>query len=219
MKSLIKKDFRNNLVPIIGSALGLAIPYTIVICAWFLTAESTRRHLNENLFSASIIGIWVTAVLASVYGGVAFAHERHERFADFLAMMPATRSQIVLSKVIVALSCLVTMVLLNIMVFCVEWNGNRYFFHDLLIALAPVTMMFGVAWFFSSFLDSPAIASAIGIGLTFACFMIVGLITANVSSANPHDVIFAVAVTMAENAIGLAGFIGGTMIYMRRIAP
>ena len=37
----------------------------------------------------------MATILSSVFGGVAFAQERRERSADFLAMLPITRGKIV----------------------------------------------------------------------------------------------------------------------------
>ena len=109
MIALLKKDFRNNLTPIVASVLALMAPYLIAICIWCMT-EPTHRGMGSHwMFAAAIPSFWITAVLAATYGGAAFANERHERSADFLAMMPVTRDQIILSKTLTAFGCIGSM--------------------------------------------------------------------------------------------------------------
>src|SRR5437868_14263220 len=118
MTALLKKDWRVYRVAVVGSVIVLAAPYFLSIIAIIYNKSELRDgEISSFALSASMADLWLTAILASVFGGVAFALERRERSADFLAMMPTSRARIIASKVVIASVCLVTMWLVNVTVF------------------------------------------------------------------------------------------------------
>jgi ABC-type transport system involved in multi-copper enzyme maturation permease subunit len=171
------------------------------------------------------MSIALTGAMAAVFGGVTFAYERRERWADFLAMMPTPRTYSILSKSALPLAVLVPIWAFNI--FAAHWLNeveppgvNEV---NLLISSAgPMFMLFGIAWLLSSFLSSPAIAACASIGLFLASSLFYNVLCAYLYSGHP---------SYADKAnygligcglcaiVGVISFVSGSIYYVRRIAP
>jgi ABC-type transport system involved in multi-copper enzyme maturation permease subunit len=231
MKMLLAKDWRVNRTAVIGSIVLVSAPYFIVtIGVTFARKELRPGDVGSAALSAANVALWLTAILAAVFGGVAFAHERRERSALFLAMMPTTRANIVASKLIIALSCLTVLWLVNVFVVATtaltrNWSlTNGDWFYILMPTTAGV-MMFGVAWLLSSFLTSPTVAASIAMGVTIGFIYLVGVIVYLVApEANPRiarnaDFLAEMIFAMAPAFVGIISCIAGTIYYLRRIEP
>ena len=69
MIALLKKDWRLNRVPVIGGLVMIAAPYVIVSIAYYHDAENYSRSQAHSLFiGAALCAMWLTAVVAAVFG-------------------------------------------------------------------------------------------------------------------------------------------------------
>src|SRR5207253_1733249 len=98
---------RLNRVAVVGSVFLLAAPYGIGIISfianrtdYYVPPASPWQEVRLIAVTCGGFGLMVTVFLAAIFGGIAFAQERRDRSADFLAMLPTSRRQIVISKFI-----------------------------------------------------------------------------------------------------------------------
>jgi ABC-type transport system involved in multi-copper enzyme maturation permease subunit len=211
MMALIRKDLRVNLVPIVGSAVVLALVYSL---SFFENDGS-----NNTYFVMGVFGIIIIVIMAAAYGGIAFAQERRDRSADFLALLPVTRSRIVASKLVAAFLPMAAMWALNTAFLVAAYLGGRRtaFTSDvpgMLCTYGAIFMLhFGVAWMLSTFLTSPAIATAIALAVT----AFLGLSFEHFSMQLRSMGAFYWAIRMAS--VGIACLIAGSIYYIKRIEP
>ena len=221
--ALIKKDWGLNRVPIYGGLLLIASPY-IVAGAFAPTAHEPwrRQQICDSFMLAAVMADILTLLLAAVFGGAALAQERRERWADFLAMMPISRARIVASKLIVATLVLGAMWGINFAVFAIAYK-HRYVspgvqdnVYNFAVSSVGLLMLFGVAWLFSSFLSSPAVAAIVSIAMGCGAVFWPGILpTAFRDRINvPATLMFAIDISM-----GLLGLAIGTYHYLRRVEP
>ena len=105
-------------------------------------------------------------------GGNAFAGERLDRSAEFLFSLPIARTKLLASKLLLALGIAAAPWLVNFLILCcvgreppsgfMEPGDERVYgaFTDTAITVMAI---FGVAWFVSSFIGSPAYAACLGL--------------------------------------------------------
>ena len=100
MRALLAKDWRLFRVPTIALVL------VAVGCYLLGGAAALHEHLenagHDSLFAGTVFAAVFTALVASAFGGAAIAGERSDRTADFIALLPVTRRQIILSKWLVS---------------------------------------------------------------------------------------------------------------------
>jgi ABC-type transport system involved in multi-copper enzyme maturation permease subunit len=173
----------------------------------------------------------MTGLVASAFGGAAFAQERRERSADFLAMLPVTRGKIVASKVIVSLGWPALVWLANLLVMWIASSiapgaeMSRVSLQDGLwraVGASATTglMMFGVAWMFSSFLKSPTIAAVISMGMTVSLLMVLALISQRSGRNGREDEQWLDWLVMLSTfCFGILGLALGSVYYLARIEP
>jgi ABC-type transport system involved in multi-copper enzyme maturation permease subunit len=111
MRALIAKDWRFFRVPMIALLITGTGCYTVAAVAIFFLHPDPREY--ELLCHSSVLAINLTGLLASVLGGMAIAVERSERTADFVGLLPVSRSQIVLSKWLVSIFMLGACAVIN----------------------------------------------------------------------------------------------------------
>jgi ABC-type transport system involved in multi-copper enzyme maturation permease subunit len=178
-------------------------------------AEVTRVPIRDLIpgfiaanavIPAALVALGLMAFLSASFGGAAFAAERRDRSADFLAMLPVTRRQVATSKLLAALFCLLVPCAVHLAVVLVgllaTGSSRTVDFATtataLRHALAMGVMMFGVAWLLSAVLDSAALAATIGIAITAATGAFVGNLAtrallatgANVYTGDPGEVVW-----------------------------
>jgi hypothetical protein len=181
MGALLRKDWRVYRLPAAGLLLLTATCYLLAATDACYNHSDIRSEHHENeaefiFFSAALIANYLVPLLAAVFGGVAIAGERSERTSDFLAMLPVSRWQIVMSKWIVSLFILTGFVVLNLLVMlCVilmTETVHEFFAHaadaDYAIALwvALAISFYGIAWLVSTFTRSAPISACVSIAVT-----------------------------------------------------
>jgi ABC-type transport system involved in multi-copper enzyme maturation permease subunit len=229
MMTLIKKDWRVNRVPVVGGALLILAPYVVSAIQLLTNSDwAARGGITPMWALAAGAGGGLSAIMGAVFGGVAFATERSDRSANFLAMLPVSRVQILTSKLIVAVLCLAMFFAFNLMVlliaYCVASPREIASFYSVtMMTLGGMAWsalfglgLFGVAWMLSSFLSSPAISASAALGV------IVGLIAAVATGVSQrytsNDASRAWSISAAA-ALGVVGFVIGTVHYLRRVEP
>jgi ABC-type transport system involved in multi-copper enzyme maturation permease subunit len=222
MLALLKKDWRLNAVPIYGGTLLVAVPYIVVVLALiFQTPRYRERYWADDLQIAAVMGTMLTVAVTAVFGGVAFAQERRERSADFLALIPVSRLKIVASKTVIGL-----------LVPAILWAGNFYAAHvsgvrniwsrddthySYTLAANIMVFAFGIAWFCSSFLRSPSVAACIAIGSVLVLVVVGALPDRWVAGlANSSEILFVIS---SPALMGLCFFVAGMRTYLGRVEP
>src|SRR5262245_46278959 len=130
--ALLNKDWRLYRAPIIALLAVSAMPYAVL---WgsnaFQMHESGADFSNSINYEAAMASILAIVAVASAFGGCSFALERRDRSADFLAMLPVSRWQIMASKVLVSAFCLATVLLIHLTIYSLQMssldNGDSVF--------------------------------------------------------------------------------------------
>ncbi len=114
--ALFRKDLRLFRVPFITGLVILAGAYLVgaivAVGVWGEATRDARRAVNDiaagrvvayAVVPAALVALGLTAFLTASFGGGAFAVERRDRSADFLAMLPIPRWRIAASKLLAVL--------------------------------------------------------------------------------------------------------------------
>lgn len=230
MKALLWKDYRINRTVLIAAFVLLIAPLAAVVA---VNGYSNARYATTlwpwptALQAAATLSMALSMITAALLGGSAFASERADRSAEFLAYLPPTRAQILTSKATLILSSLIVIWTLNlILIYAVAPHTGvihpelaetlRDARERLLYPLLATTAcMFGVAWFGSAILSSQGIAAGLSFG---APPLLVGILQAIAFITEAPDLTAAWLPTTFL-LVGVAGFVGGTIVYLRRIEP
>lgn len=224
--TLVRKDWRVFRAPVIATLLVGTVPYVIDALVspvargdLFTAAIRSSKNVAHVVGDSAMLAVVLTTLLAAAYGGAAFAAERRERSADFLALLPANRLAIAASKAFVALVCLTFAVAVHLAAWSwadrvMAFRGEHLFDTRTIAAVvATAAMLFGLAWCLSAALTSAAISAMAAAGLAV-------LVSVGLGEAGALDGPNATAVWNAVAAItGTAAFIGGTICFCRRVAP
>lgn len=221
MRALIAKDWRLLRVPVIGLLIASAGAYLLAYL--LLRGHVLRGNPRTVLTSATIAGAFfagaLTSLLASIFGGVVIAGERSERSCDFLSLLPVTRKQIVLGKLIVSAGILCACaaihgsidLLFDTTTQCYGWKGVRF---DAAIWFGWTISFFGVAWLFSTLTPSGPISASASIAVTVVCAALVADET-----YQPGRREWELQIAAALFSVGIVSMVAGVLYYLRRIAP
>jgi ABC-type transport system involved in multi-copper enzyme maturation permease subunit len=197
--------------------------------------EDALDCILNCLVGASAVACMLTSLLASAFGGISIAGERTDRTADFLAMLPVTRTQIILSKWTASLLMLGGSALLYSLV-----GSISLYIGTIRIRTSPQTIgdqmtpelalnvvcwigftlsLFGIAWLLSTFIQSGPIAACISIAASLAAVALLGIILGGNHYIHHGDDEVTRGIALLTLVIGLASLICGALYYRRRIAP
>jgi ABC-type transport system involved in multi-copper enzyme maturation permease subunit len=230
MKALLWKDTRVNSV-ILAYAMATSVGVFIALAAVNKITEWHTGYLFKewpDLFGlAAMLSLALELATAVLLGGCAFASERADRTAEFMAYMPVSRRQIVLSKTILVLTVFAFIGLFNVgailyqgarrstaMGETVNDMGSVWQSIGTLGALA--LCMFGCAWFVSSISRSHGLSAAMGILVPLGC---VGFMLSLTKLMDwPEDWLDR-WIPMVCATLGTLGFVAGVRYYLWRIEP
>jgi ABC-type transport system involved in multi-copper enzyme maturation permease subunit len=235
LRTLIAKDWRLFRVPMIAlivCGLGAYLIATCVIVEDRWDGSNAEQHpAFEIFFAAAVYAIGLTGFLACAFGGVAIAAERSDRSCDFIGLLPVTRAQIILSKLLSSAMMLgifaVIHFVLAIVCLTQQWKlrANPIVPADVpwgmaaesaLLWLGCALCLFGVGWLFSTFLNSGPISACISIAVLVTAWCVAGYYVdiSHLREWQAEAIIIAVV-----SSIGLPSLVGGSIYYLRRIAP
>jgi ABC-type transport system involved in multi-copper enzyme maturation permease subunit len=229
--TLLRKDVRVYRDVILANLILVAAIYAIVAIAVFSDQRQTNaKDWLEGIMGSAVGSIAITCLLAGAYGGVAFAQERRERSAHFLAVLPVTRTPIVLSKCVVSIFSQVAFLAANVLVLFIAATYLTAHYGETpdLKGLAPTAvldfcitaMLFGLGWMLSAMLESSSIATSISIGGTIVLNVLIALIVERrtaINASSEHLTILACSLTSLP--IGVTCFVYGTVYYLKRVEP
>lgn len=219
LKALLWKDFRQHGKFLVACGAMLLLPYVVAVAG--LIVNQVRGFLEsdwaEYFRAASIADAFLAFMMIAFIAGNAIAGDRADRSAEFTAYLPIDRKIGLLSKVITALGICVCLVIITGVIAGIlassNDRGSSVGSDGTLLLLSIVFSLFGVAWFFSSFLRSPAIAAAIGIAFPFCLGTACGFLGSSDSMQKTE------LFTIVGLAVGLSCFAAGVVYYLRRVEP
>jgi len=234
MRALIAKDWRLFRLPIIGllvAGVGCLL-YTGAFFYFYNFGPNRREHWDNSAILVSVIqnaahsAGFLTALLASTFGGVAIAGERAERTADFTALLPVTRRQVIMSKFVSAGSVLMVFTLFYALIFIFTFNFSEHLFiRNYPVAIwewqiGCVISFFGVAWLVSAFTTSAAISACVSIATTMGALAWMSVYMETDRANRYVDVGHRDGnLAMVAFTVGLPCLVAGTIYYLRRTAP
>ncbi len=231
MRALLWKDYRlNRGLLLLGMTLLLG-PYAVVtgwaVYGYWPSLPEAAMYVTL-LGSASYGSLALSQLTLVLLAGNVIACERVDRSADFLAYLPPSRLRILASKFLLAL-----------LLVAVVWAVNLGFFYLIAPAVAPLpgdvvrdfpsfcwsmvttsVMLFGAGWLGSALLDSPAIATSLGIGATLIVPFL-PMATAHLfgwPAVQGRDELQAWCLR-ACLVVGSLCFLSGSAYYLRRVEP
>lgn len=222
MRTLLWKDFRQSWRLMVGSAIVvLGIPYAICLVVAFrssLRTDYAPFTYSDALEGASKTGIILSIILAAIFSGNAFSGERSDRSAEFFAYIPVKKWAVVWSRLAIAIMSCAFFFVANLLVMLVFEESPREFNAEVIgnMVLAGV-FVFGMNWFFSSFLASPLLSSFFGPVIGMTVYMLCALIYEDYAADSLEELLgfwFVLA-----SIFGLVGVVGGSVIYVRRVEP
>ncbi len=165
MKWLIWREYRLNRPTLITGAVFLLLPYLVILIAgWWSEAPGS----DANAFvGAAFYSLIFSQLIVAVLGGNAFAGERADRSAEFIAYLPLSRTRLLGSKLSLAFSTTALIWGTNLLVLWIVASlvpelWQQYYTHRFPFILSNIAItsmaFFGVSWFISSFQSSPTFA-------------------------------------------------------------
>jgi ABC-type transport system involved in multi-copper enzyme maturation permease subunit len=222
--TLLWKDMRVNRWVLGFGIFILIMPYLIFLGCGLWDGWSYWWHFEQLSPFANISIMLSLLIVPLLLGGNAFAGERADRSAEFLAYLPPSRRAIVASKVVFTFSVtlilvLIHLVVIHFMALSELLPGSPGVVDGLLFPQLPFRieiLMFGVAWLCSTFARSPAqailcsaLVSMLIPTVIISIFRVLHMPTAAFDQVfNPFCVV-----------VGVTSFVAGTIYYIRRSAP
>jgi ABC-type transport system involved in multi-copper enzyme maturation permease subunit len=228
MIALLQKDFRLYRAAFVAAAIVIVAPYLLAMIAMFYNLLSYPDRQISGIFEfASMFGVLGTIVVAAIFAGCAFSIERRDRSAEFLAMLPVSRWQIAISKLLVPIPVLCGIWLVHASSFflVVAYEGRNAesapyisgLFAAYALSSSAMILTFGIAWFAGVFLKSPAISASVALTALITSGFLIGLeyndAVANVNLNAGTVFFFFAAIT------GILAFLIGILCYVKRVSP
>lgn len=218
MIALIRKDLRLMRLPLVVSACLFVTPVIIAGIAWaFFPDSPVSGPQREGIAGLALVGAYLCTIGASLPSAVAFAGERRDRTAEFVATLPVSRLRIVMSKFIVSLAAAAWpwVLALGLAVPMINWT-DQGLTEPVPWALCASVALFGLGWLCSSLLESEVFSMAIAI----VCVSILAFgawVLADGARLTGHETRLLYFTLLP--AVGIAGFLGGTVVALRRTSP
>jgi ABC-type transport system involved in multi-copper enzyme maturation permease subunit len=228
MRALIVKDLRFFRVPMIGLLIVVVSCYVLAMLANIDFAHNGDGISLRILipYDTPAVAAGLTALMASAFGGLALAGERKDRSAEFVALLPIRRWQIMLSKWVVG-GCILfgCASVFGFLGRLIELSNQWVVDADSILAQLGLWFgftlcFFGIAWFFGSFSNSAVISTCVAIAATIALSVLV-------ESISHHGETFGLnralalerALTVVTMCAGLLSLCAGTVNYLLRVDP
>jgi ABC-type transport system involved in multi-copper enzyme maturation permease subunit len=226
IKALLWKDYRVNFWLLVFAIVLLIAPPVCAV-SYKLHGELTASVAPtwaDQLAGAVPFSLAAQLVPIVMLGGCAFASERADRSAEFLAYLPASRWEKVVSKAAVGIGIGLFVWGVNLTIAYVVapqcgtvTPGLVESCDTLFSRLTPTAvMLFGVAWLGSSFMSSHTFATALGIAAPIALLSVLEAWRYFLASPGFELGFWYMALSWP---LGVAAFVAGTVYYLRRVEP
>lgn len=230
IRALVWKDLRLNRLPLLIGAALLLMPYIIVgtaVTHMPLWEEATRASAWAVLLATGChFSVMCSQASLALLSGHVIAAERGDRSAEFLAYLPPSRSQVLLSKASVLLGAAAIVWSLNLGALFIadslagDTDPTRMLTGGLtpLSRLAAIGMLAaGAGWCASSMLENSGPAVAFALVAPIVAF---GFFQLTQYLANwPDELLFSTVYFAACWPIGVGLFGVGTAYFLRRVEP
>jgi len=229
MKWILWREYRLNRLILITGAVLLFLPYLFlfIALAW---PQGTSPSVLDGFAGAVVYSLVLSHLTIVLLGGNAFAGERADRSAEFMAYLPLPRKRLLCSKLIIAFSTVAIILGTNLFVLwlisCIEpglwqiWNRPTVEYIAVILWLSCTSLTFyGVSWLISSLQSSPTFA--VGGGLIAPLLVIAGLGAAawKIGILNTDDRFIPAGYTIICLTLAIASFTIGTWHYLKRVEP
>jgi len=223
MKTLLWKDWRQNRNLVLGMAIIAASPYVFIFGLGIIGVVTGNQNFRidwlEGVQISGIAGMWASVLGAAFLGGNAFAGERADRSAQFLAFLPTERWRVAFSKTVVGWGVFLALWSLHTLVAWFGWlsSGAGLDSEDLQIGLLSIfiaAFLFAVGWLFSARLASPSNSAALSIGA--AVVLAFGItLAADLREYRPGWGVLCLLFVLPA----IVCYFAGTLHYLHRIEP
>jgi ABC-type transport system involved in multi-copper enzyme maturation permease subunit len=224
-RALIWKDVRLNRLPLVFAAAMVVVTYLAVVVQFSMSpainAGTWSRMLVAVIFAGSVASHAVAQFSLSVLAGNLVAAERVDRSAEFLAYTPASRETILLAKATLLAAVALGLMLLHLcgmlIPFAVGTPAAGTSPADVWVLFASISAYgfcgAGIGWLASCVLSSNSSAVLFAI-VTPALVPIATILSLQAIDRLGSEQAVRVA---AWCALGLAGFLWGTIHYLGRV--
>ena len=227
MKALLWKEYRQNRKVLGAVGIFVLLPYVIVLIVGVVVRARNQEDYDhfvpfrwsELLMHGSLWSSLVLMFACAFITGHAIAGERADRSAEFAAYLPISRRSAIGSKAILAIGACLLIALFNGLIAYSASGANlvwitRNVGDGIAFGAATAVLIFGVSWFVSTLVSTPAIATASGLGAAIALVCTVGL-SFEILGLPASDLWYLLPCLI----LGTACFVGGTVYYVRRVEP
>ncbi|MBC8352312.1 MAG: ABC transporter permease [Planctomycetes bacterium] len=226
LMQLIRKDLRICRLPIL---VGVAM----VIGAFVLMSTmdglsgvwrgGSIETWSVMLKTAGSLSIITSIIALTMLAGTIFAAERADRSSEFLAYLPPSRAQVLLSKAIVlGASCVLALCVGGGSIALADWLSVDHSVNSSLqirmrdvVPIAVVSI--GVGWCASARFANTG--PSVGLGFAAPIVLSAGVLLASYFFGIPNDESFRTTYAACSTATGLACLVGGSVYFIRRVEP
>lgn len=219
MKALLWKDLR-----IFGDVFlgGLVLLFASYFLAFLLvySDRSSGFEWSKAIAGGASLTRFSSLLICALFGGYAFARESEDGSLLFLAALPARRTHILASKMIVAVAMVVVTWVVSLSIMGAGFRAMRYGWEDFGFALKAMAgyqglslLAFGAAWILSFYLNT-AVGSAFA-GLTALAPVCMGQFLINWYFQIDNPAFFHPAVVVAMFLSGAFAVAGGCLLFVR----
>jgi ABC-type transport system involved in multi-copper enzyme maturation permease subunit len=222
MRAMMRKDWRTYRAPVIGTVVLAVLPYLYLPMIFLVTRHAIfppgRREWLGAVAEMSTYSLALLAVIAAAFGGTAWAAERAEGSATFVALLPPTRRTAAISKLVITAAWLASCYALDASVglTAVTLGGVNTYSSitptGFLVTAGDLAgygfLAFSFAWLCSTWLTSSAISTVVGIVAALVVAAVIG------GLAMRHTIW-----GVSSFAIGGFALLVGTGYVLRRVAP
>jgi ABC-type transport system involved in multi-copper enzyme maturation permease subunit len=222
MNWLLWREYRINAALLIVGAALLLLPYlfTLILFLWPRDFPFQRSEIAEGYAIAAVISYVLSQLTIAFLGGNAFAGERIDRSAEFMAYLPVSKVRRVVGKLCLAAIVITLIWGINLLVLWAltrpPWILPNFKADEMMHTAVIGLVAFGVGWCVSSLQSSPTFAVCAGIAVPLVTS--IGLaIVANQLKMDAHQ--FWMWYKAISITLGLAGFALGTWYFLKRVGP
>jgi ABC-type transport system involved in multi-copper enzyme maturation permease subunit len=230
VNALLQKDLRLYRAPICTAALAIVTPWLLLmVVGFYRILVNPDAHGGVDIVgSVAMFGVVSAIIVAAIFGGFAFSVERREKSADFLAMLPVSRRQVMTSKVLISIGPVMVLWLIQSSAFfLLNATGRNIddsveiadaFVATYAVSLSAIILAFGVAWLAGLFIKSPSISASIALMTLLASGFFTRLWMEDpFGEVRPVDL--ARVVFSLWTITGIVCFLIGAVVFTRRVRP